>query len=94
MHPAMKALPATFSRFEELYNFKSFRLKKQDVLMTVDEKTYAGGQMGEFHPMAWCRKFWGGKMFYTALGHHPETYADPDFRKHILGALTWLGSPN
>jgi type 1 glutamine amidotransferase len=91
-HPAMQGWPASFSRFEELYNFKSVKVERKDVLLTVDEKSYTGGQMGEFHPMAWCRKFGGGRMFYTALGHHPETYAHPDFRKHISGALKWLVS--
>jgi type 1 glutamine amidotransferase len=89
-NPAMQGWPGTFSRFEELYNFQLVKVGKSDVILTVDEKSYTGGQMGEFHPMAWCREFGGGRMFYTALGHHPETYSDPDFRKHILGALKWL----
>jgi type 1 glutamine amidotransferase len=89
-NPAMQGWPASFSRFEELYNFKSVKVDWKDVILAVDEKSYTGGQMGEFHPMAWCRKFGGGKMFYTALGHHPETYSDPDFRNHISGALKWL----
>jgi type 1 glutamine amidotransferase len=91
-HPAMQGWPASFSRYEELHNFKSVKVERKDVILAVDEKSYTGGEMGEFHPMAWCRKFGGGRMFYTALGHHPETYSDPDFRNHISGALKWLVS--
>jgi type 1 glutamine amidotransferase len=91
-NPAMQGWPDSFSRFEELHNFQSVKVERKDVILAVDEKSYTGGQMGEFHPMAWCREFGGGRMFYTALGHHPETYSDPDFRKHILGALKWLSS--
>ena len=39
------------------------------VLARLDESTYAGGTMGARHPIAWCRRFDGGRSWYTALGH-------------------------
>lgn len=89
-HPATKFWPAVFSRFEEIYNIKSLQKERLHFVMAVDETSYSGGNMDGFHPAAWCHVFEGGRAFYTALGHHPETYSDPDFRKHILGALQWL----
>lgn len=89
-HPAASGWPARFSRFEEIYNFRDLLKTNLSFVLTVDEKSYQGGKMQGFHPMAWYQLYDGGKAFYTALGHHPETYADPDFRKHILGALQWL----
>ncbi len=82
--------PGRFNRLEEIYNFKSMQPEGLHYVLAADENSYTGGTMPEFHPAAWCHSFGGGKAYYTALGHHPETYADPDFRKHILGALQWL----
>lgn len=91
-HTSTRFWPARFNRFEEIYNFKSLQKDLLQFVLAVDEKSYSGGNMGSFHPAAWYHKFDGGKAFYTALGHHPETYSDPDFRKHIWGALQWLVS--
>ncbi len=90
LHPATSFWPIIFNRFEEIYNFKSVQKNSLTFLLAVDETSYTGGTMPDFHPIAWYHQFEGGKSFYTALGHHPETYTDADFRKHISGALRWL----
>ena len=89
-HPATAFMPESFVRFEELYNFKDLQKDMVTFALQVDEKTYEGGKMGDFHPMAWYHDFEGGKAYYTALGHHPETYSDAQFQQHIAGALRWL----
>lgn len=43
----------------------------------------------EPYPLAWCHEFEGGRSFYTALGHMKEMYADPLFRRHLLGGIRW-----
>jgi hypothetical protein len=65
------------------------------VLASVDESRYQGGLMGADHPLVWCREpaDGGGRCFYTALGHHTAAYADPDFRRHLAGALRWVCEP-
>jgi type 1 glutamine amidotransferase len=45
--------------------------------------------MGADHPLVRCRDHGEGRVFYTALGHAPEAYADPAFRAHLLGGITW-----
>ena len=95
-HPATEHLGATWQRTDEWY---AFRTNPRDraaaehlrVLLTVDETTYHGGTMGTDHPLAWCHEYGGGRSFYTALGHAEETYQDPEFLTHVLGALRWLG---
>jgi hypothetical protein len=61
------------------------------VLLTVDESTYAENDgtdgVDDDHPVAWCKRYDGGRMFYTALGHTEATYTDADFLKHLLGGL-------
>ena len=59
------------------------------VLALVDESTYSGGTMGARHPIAWCRRFQGGRSWYTAMGHTAESYAEPRFRAHLLGGIRW-----
>lgn len=85
---AAKHLPATWPRFDELYNFKSIQ-PDLHVLITVDESTYTGGENGSFHPMSWYHSYDGGRAFYTALGHTDESYTDPLFLRHLLGGIKY-----
>jgi PKD repeat protein len=61
------------------------------VLLKMDESTYVENDgtdgVDDDHPIAWCKRFDGGRMFYTALGHTEATYAEPLFLKHLLGGL-------
>jgi type 1 glutamine amidotransferase len=95
-HPATEFLGEKWNRTDEWYAFRSNPRERAEgekplVLLTVDEATYRGGTMGADHPLAWCREYEGGRSFYTALGHAAETYQDPEFLAHLVGALRWLG---
>ena len=57
------------------------------VLASLDETTYTGGNMGPEHPIAWCQDYDGGRAWYTGMGHTIESFADPVFRKHLLGGI-------
>ena len=87
-HPSTKGLPDRWKRFDEWYNYKSI-VPGPTVLATLDETTYEGGKNGANHPIAWYRKFDGGRSFYTGMGHTDESYADPLFLDHLLGGLRW-----
>ncbi|HMP91548.1 MAG TPA: ThuA domain-containing protein [Phnomibacter sp.] len=89
-HPAVSFWAPKVNRLEEIYDFKQLQKDRLHFIMRADENSYQGGKMGEFHPAAWCQKMEGGRAFYTALGHHPQTYADKDFRRHIVGGIIWL----
>ncbi|MFF9852371.1 ThuA domain-containing protein [Streptomyces litmocidini] len=92
-HPATAPLPERWEWTDEWYNFTSDpRTSGQPVrvLARADETTYRGGTHGADHPLVWCREVDRGRVFFTALGHAPETYGDPAFRAHLRGALTWL----
>lgn len=88
-HPATKGLPQPWMHTDEWYNFKNIN-KNVKVIMSVDEKSYTGGKMPDFHPVAWYQKFEGGKIFYTALGHTNEDYKDPLFLKHLNGGIEYV----
>jgi type 1 glutamine amidotransferase len=88
-HPATVDLPAAWMRTDEWYNFRANPRASVTVLATLDESTYSGGTMGADHPVAWVHEREGGRAFYTALGHTSESYAEPLFRRHLLGAIRW-----
>ncbi|MEN9686022.1 MAG: hypothetical protein RLZZ28_1808 [Bacteroidota bacterium] len=81
-------LPASWKRFDEWYNFKSIQ-NGLHVLITIDEKSYTGGENGDIHPMAWSHEFDGGRAFYTGLGHTDESFSDPLYLKHVLGGIQY-----
>jgi type 1 glutamine amidotransferase len=87
IHLSTAGLPARWQRTDEWYNFTGTPRGCARVLATVDEATYSGGTMGGDHPIAWCRPVGKGRMWYTALGHTKESFADPLFLQHILGGI-------
>jgi type 1 glutamine amidotransferase len=88
-HPSTMCLPEKWIRPDEWYNFKEQPLEGSHVLLTVDEKSYEGGTMGDRHPLAWYREYDGARVWYTALGHFDEHYTDPVYRSHIAGGMLW-----
>ena len=95
-----KNFPATefftdtvWHRTDELYNFKKLN-PDVNVLITVDESTYEGGENGDFHPMSWYHEFDGGRSFYTAAGHTDESFSEELFLKHVLGGIQYAIGKN
>ncbi len=88
-HPSTANLPATWSRFDEWYNFRTNPRGQVHVLASLDERSYSPGTgaMGADHPTAWCHDFDGGRAWYTGSGHTIESYAEPGFRGHVLGGI-------
>lgn len=91
-HPSTAGLPNPWSRFDEWYNFQRDPAVVARILVTIDEKSYAGGQMGDRHAISWAREFDGGRSWYKAMGHTRESYADSFFRQHVLGGIRWAGN--
>ena len=91
---ATKNLPETWTRWDEWYNFKNTHWDSVHVLLTIDEKSYHGGENGDYHPMSWYHSFEGGRVFYTALGHTDESYSDPLFLGHLLGGILYAMHKN
>jgi type 1 glutamine amidotransferase len=87
-HISTQHLPAKWERFDEWYNFKSLQ-NGLHVLLTIDEKSYTGGENGDVHPMAWYHDFDGGRAFYTELGHTDESFLDPLYLQHLLGGIRY-----
>ncbi|MFD9433086.1 ThuA domain-containing protein [Streptomyces sp. NPDC060002] len=88
-HPATRSLPTVWDFTDEWYDFRANPRGRVRVLAVADESSYTGGGMGADHPLAWCREQGRGRVFYTALGHASQSYADPHFRAHLGGGIAW-----
>jgi type 1 glutamine amidotransferase len=97
-NPSTRDLRSEWHRTDEWYSFdKSPRKPGISILATLDERTYKPGSffgtglaMGSDHPIIWTRCVGKGRALYSALGHTAATYAEPDYRNHIAGALKWV----
>ncbi|MDT6983211.1 lectin [Streptomyces lusitanus] len=88
-HDATAHLGSTWQRTDEWYNYRTNPRTTAHVLASLDESSYSGGTMSGDHPIAWCKDYAGGRAFYTGGGHTEESYADPAFRRHLLGGIRW-----
>ena len=87
-HQSCKHLPERWLRYDEWYNYKSIS-PDINVVLELDESTYKGGENGPNHPIAWYHDYEGSRSFYTGMGHTKESYAEPDFKKHLLGGILY-----
>jgi type 1 glutamine amidotransferase len=96
-HAATREMPAEWVRTDEWYSFeKSPRREGYNILAALDEKSYEPKglfgkdlSMGEDHPIMWWHCVGRGRVFYSALGHQGEAYAEPQHVAMLLGAVTW-----
>ncbi len=66
-------IPASFAFRDEWYNFVPYPTNVK-FLLTVDETSLATRRTthpghGNFHPVAWCQYYDGGRVWVTSLGH-------------------------
>ena len=96
-HPIVKDLAPSFRITDEIYQFRNFARDQVHVLMSLDTtsvdltKPEVAMPDGDF-PLAWCRNYGQGRVFYTALGHPADTWLDERFQNMLLNALLWLAS--
>lgn len=89
-HPATAHLPAYWHLTDEYHTFTSNPRNKVNVLIAVDENSYTGSpKMQGDHPMVWCKETGKSRVFFSALGHTDEIYADDNYKKMIEGGLKW-----
>lgn len=93
--PITRGISRDWSMLEEWYSFeKSPRGPDTNVLLSLDEASYKPTsamrdlRMGD-HPIAWTRCVGRGRSFYSAIGHRPETYSNPDHVRLLEQAISW-----
>ena len=85
-HPLNVGLPESYSLVEEFYIFKANPRPHVRVLQSLDAASLGG--MGDY-PLAWCKMYGDGRVYYHALGHFDATWADPRFQAQLAAGLRW-----
>jgi uncharacterized protein len=74
-------------------------INRAQVILTIDESSYkpvgpmnVDLRMGD-HPIAWANCFGKGRTFYSAIGHRPETYSQPQNVALLESAIGWATNP-
>jgi uncharacterized protein len=94
--PTTAGLPATWNFVDEWYNLTPFPTNVKFLLST----SVAGGGTGaatvkDFHPVAWCQYYDGGRVVATTLGHNTDSFngtggnsaGAAEFKKFIVASV-------
>jgi uncharacterized protein len=101
--PACRHLPATWTVFDEIYQLKNFERSKVHGLLTLDK--HPNDKTPGDYPIAWCKEYGKGRVFYTSLGHREDIWdaqwkdgkgdrknspaIAEAYQQHILGGIKW-----
>lgn len=100
---ACRHLPATWTVFDEIYQLTSFERANVHGLLTLDK--HPNNKSPGDYPIAWCKNYGKGRVFYTSLGHREDMW-DPNwkdgkgerknsaaiaeaYQQHLLGGIKW-----
>ena len=87
--------------FDEIYQMKNFDPAKVHGLLTLDHKPDVRDPSPGVYPIAWCKEYGKGRVFYTSLGHREDVWDPtwPDrknpkevaeaYQQHILVGIKW-----
>jgi type 1 glutamine amidotransferase len=93
--PSTAGVSSSFTFHDEWYNLVPYPTKVK-FLATVDEASLATKSSthpghGNFHPVAWCQYYDGGRAWLTTLGHDAAAFVDgssqpgqAEFKKMIV----------
>lgn len=93
--PAVRHFPKAFLKREEVYQLKNWSRDSINVLMRLDETKLNYDNNLRIHradhdfPVAYSKMYGKGRVFYSTLGHTPESWDDPDVQKMYFEAIRW-----
>jgi hypothetical protein len=90
--PATRHFPATFPFVDEFYQAKDFSRDNAHVLLRLDvSKMPANPQLRNMDfPLAWAKTYGKGRVFYSSLGHAPETWDNRNIAQMYFEAIKWV----
>ncbi|HRY47676.1 MAG TPA: ThuA domain-containing protein [Candidatus Paceibacterota bacterium] len=86
-HPATRHFDSHFRVYDEIYQMQKFNRSQVRGLLTLDKHPNTGVP-GDY-PIAWCKAYEDGRVFYTSLGHRTDVVQRPDFQEHVLMGILW-----
>ena len=89
-HPSVQHLGNQWVIQDEIYQFRNYSRDRIHVILSLNPKEHAKGSVphGDY-PVAWCRDFGKGKVFYTSLGHRTDVWTNPVYQKHLGAGILW-----
>src|SRR6185295_8483110 len=101
-HAACRHLGPSFKLKDEIYILNGFQRSKVHGLLTLDK--HPNEKTPGDYPIAWCKEYGKGRVFYTSLGHREDVW-DTDtplnfkrenprevseaYQKHVLNGIKW-----
>jgi uncharacterized protein len=85
----MASFGAEYACQDEIYEYKHFVPENVRVLMSLN-MAKCDLKKPNHVPVAWCRSWGEGKVFYTNLGHRDETWSNPQFLAGVTNAVQWI----
>lgn len=101
-HPACRHLGSTYKLKDEIYILNGFERGKVHGLLTLDK--HPNEKTPGDYPIAWCKEYGKGRVFYTSLGHREDVWdantpaslkrenaveVSEAYQRHILGGIKW-----
>ena len=74
-HPACRDLDSTFHVKDEIYLMNGFERSNVHPLLMLDK--HPNDKTPGDYPIAWCKMYGKGRVFYTSLGHREDVW-DPN----------------
>jgi len=88
-HPAMKPFGKEFQIKDEIYQYVNWVPKNVRVLMSLNMAKC--NPKRPYHvPVAWCRSWGDGKIYYSNLGHNERTWTNKVVLKSTENAVRWV----
>ena len=88
-HPAMKPFGKEFQIKDEIYQYVNWVPKNVRVLMSLNMAKC--NPKRPYHvPVAWCRSWGEGKIYYSNLGHNERTWTTKVVLKSTENAVRWV----
>lgn len=91
--PLLDSFPNPWNRKDEWYNFREIP-NHVNVLVSIDESTYEGGENGDNHPMVWYHEYDGGRAFYIEAGHTEEAFEEPLYLDLLYAGIEYAVGDN
>jgi type 1 glutamine amidotransferase len=86
-HPATKHFGPSYTVLDEIYIQKNFHREKVHGLLALDK--HPNEKTPGDYPIAWCKLYGKGRVFYTSLGHREDVWQAEPYQRHVLGGIKW-----
>jgi uncharacterized protein len=101
-HAACRHLASSYKLKDEIYILNGFERGKVHGLLTLDK--HPNEKTPGDYPIAWCKEYGKGRVFYTSLGHREDVWdahtpanfkrenpveVSEAYQRHILSGIKW-----